>query len=584
MNILHRFIILIVCSIVSACSGIQSASDLKPQSDAITADTGGHIAPREIVKPLATESLYELLVGDFALARDQFKTAQSNYISQAHKTLDPHIIDLAANIAIFNQDYKALEELALLWIKVEPTNPIPQSLAFNALGMQENATGALTHACWLYAHNNQLDLFIAITAIPDNRQDTQQLIKALEQLKPGQQLKPAILLALAILYRDLDDHATSQQIIEEFLTTMPMNPLGILLLSEIYQQTDRLQQSLQLLATALNQKPGNHQLRQQYAQYLALVDRAQAIEQFELLREQQVNNQNSNFMLALLMLDIGELKKASALLVEASQDPSLYLEAQYYLGTIADTLGNSELAIDFYRQVQSGEKYLISTSRLASLIAQQTGIAGSRDYLQSQQIAKPDQLIELLIIEANLLIKNDQRKLAYQLLTESLIQFPDHPQLLYTRAIVAEQLDNYRQTELDLRKLIANDTENAIALNALGYSMLIHTDRHDEAYKLIKQAYFLNPGDAATIDSLGWALFLMGQPEAALKHLKKAMAIMPDPEIAAHLGEVQWVLGNREAAIKTWQNSLEQSPKYRLILETIDRLGVPIEKTNSGQQ
>ena len=270
--------------------------------------------------------------------------------------------------------------------------------------------------------------------------------------------------------------------------------------------------------------------------------------------------------------------------MEASQDPSLYLQAQYYLGTIADSLGNSDLAIDFYSNVQSGQKYIESTSRLAVLMAQQTGLDSSRDYLQTQRIAKPDQLIELVIIEANLLINNDRRKLAYQLLSDSLIKSPMDPQLLYARAMVAEQLDNYPQTERDLRKLIALDAENAMALNALGYSMLIHTDQQDQAYKIIKQAYFLDPGDPATIDSMGWALFIMGQPEAALKYLKKAMGIMPDPEIAAHLGEVQWVLGNREQAIKTWQEGLKQSPTHRLILETIERLGAPINTINSGQQ
>jgi len=52
------------------------------------------------------------------------------------------------------------------------------------------------------------------------------------------------------------------------------------------------------------------------------------------------------------------------------------------------------------------------------------------------------------------------------------------------------------------------------------------------------------------------------------------MAILPDPEIAAHLGEVQWFLGERQAALQTWQRGLAQSPNHPTIKSTMQRLGV----------
>jgi len=584
MNKFQRFITSIACLLIPACSGIQPVSDPEPQADTISIDNRQSEIPSVAVKPLSTDSLYALLVGDFALARNQFKIAQSNYLKQAQKTLDPEVIGLAAKITAYNQDYKALEQMALLWIQQQPTNATPRALAFEALAAQGDAAGALEHASWLYAHNNQLDSFIAITSIPNNQQAIEQLIQALEQLELDKNQQPAILLALAILHRDLDDLIKAQQMAEEFLLAKPMNPLGTLLLSKIYQQQERLAESLQLLATALEKTPTNFELRQQYARFMALTDRSQALEQFELLRKQQPNNQNINFMLALLLLDIGDLKEASRLLMEAAQEPHLYMESQYYLGVIADAVGNADLAIDFYAKVESGQNYLVAISRRATLLAQHQSLATARDYLQSVRTERPNYAIELLTLEANLLVDVDRGELAYQLLSDSLSQFPNHPELLYIRAMVAEQQDNYQQTELDLRKLIALDADNAIALNALGYSMLIHTDRYEEAYQLIKQAYFIDPSDPATTDSMGWALFKLGQPKAALKHLQKAMQMMPDPEIAAHLGEVEWVLGNRDVAIKIWRDGLQQSPRHQTILETIERLSVPIEPNTSDQE
>ena len=143
--------------------------------------------------------------------------------------------------------------------------------------------------------------------------------------------------------------------------------------------------------------------------------------------------------------------------------------------------------------------------------------------------------------------------------------------------MVAERQDNFALAERDLRALIAQDNNNAIALNALGYTMILHTDRLEEAHQLIKKAYLLNPGDPATIDSMGWVLFRMGEPEQALTYLKKAMSIMPDPEIAAHLGEVQWSLGDSDSAMQTWNQGLQQVEDHKTIVTTMRRLGAELE-------
>jgi tetratricopeptide (TPR) repeat protein len=139
--------------------------------------------------------------------------------------------------------------------------------------------------------------------------------------------------------------------------------------------------------------------------------------------------------------------------------------------------------------------------------------------------------------------------------------------------MVAELQDNFELAEQDLRALLAQDADNSAALNALGYTMILHTDRREEAHRLIKRAYLLNPGEPAILDSLGWVLFVLGDAQQALPYLEKAMAIVVDPEIAAHLGEVQWFLGDKQAAVETWNKGLEQAPDYPAIKDTMERLG-----------
>jgi tetratricopeptide (TPR) repeat protein len=109
-------------------------------------------------------------------------------------------------------------------------------------------------------------------------------------------------------------------------------------------------------------------------------------------------------------------------------------------------------------------------------------------------------------------------------------------------------------------------------LNALGYTMILHTERYEEAFELITKAYQLEPKDPSIIDSMGWALFKLGKTEQALDYLKQAFEIMPDPEIAAHLGEVHWVLDNRQAASTVWQQGLQSAPGHKGIINTMLRL------------
>ena len=72
---------------------------------------------------------------------------------------------------------------------------------------------------------------------------------------------------------------------------------------------------------------------------------------------------------------------------------------------------------------------------------------------------------------------------------------------------------------------------------------------------------------------MGWVLFKLGELGQALEFLQKALDLLPDPEIAAHLGEVQWVMGNPADALKIWRQGLQQAPDHPTIVEAMDRLG-----------
>ena len=113
--------------------------------------------------------------------------------------------------------------------------------------------------------------------------------------------------------------------------------------------------------------------------------------------------------------------------------------------------------------------------------------------------------------------------------------------------------------------------EDVRALNHLGYMLADQTSRFEEALDLIERAVAIAPDDPAIIDSLAWAQYKLGRYEDALVNLRRAFAVFPDHEVASHLGEVLWKLGERKEAAQVWEDALEERPDSQLIKAVIER-------------
>jgi Flp pilus assembly protein TadD len=100
------------------------------------------------------------------------------------------------------------------------------------------------------------------------------------------------------------------------------------------------------------------------------------------------------------------------------------------------------------------------------------------------------------------------------------------------------------------------------------------TERYEEAEALIRQAYILQPEEASIVDSMGWIAFRLGRLAESIEFLQKAWQLDKNPEIAAHLGEVLWVAGNRDAAMTILREGQEVDGQNVVLIETIERLGV----------
>jgi Flp pilus assembly protein TadD len=125
-----------------------------------------------------------------------------------------------------------------------------------------------------------------------------------------------------------------------------------------------------------------------------------------------------------------------------------------------------------------------------------------------------------------------------------------------------------------LRRLMQLKPDDPHAYNALGYTFADRNLRLPEAYELIAKAMTLAPEDAHIIDSMGWVYFRMGNLSKAREVLERAYALRPEAEIGAHLGEVLWALGERDAARRIWRKVRADEPENETLSSTLARLQV----------
>lgn len=168
---------------------------------------------------------------------------------------------------------------------------------------------------------------------------------------------------------------------------------------------------------------------------------------------------------------------------------------------------------------------------------------------------------------------------AIKILNNALQQAPDDTELIYALGLAYDSAGKHAQAEQEYRRILAINPHSSAALNALGYGLADRNERLEEAHSLILQAIKLDPSNGAIQDSVGWIKYRLGNLSEALFWLKKAFVSVPQPDVAAHLGEVLWMTGEKELARKLWQKALQNAPDNKVLLETIQRLAPSIKKS-----
>jgi tetratricopeptide (TPR) repeat protein len=507
--------------------------------------------------------LYEFLLGDIALQRGRPELAVQAYADLAKTTRDPRVARRFAQLAFETRQADKAIEAFTLWQEVEPTATLPNQLLVSMLlsgGKLTEASPYVQH--WLTKEEKNVGpAFVQLYALLGRMSNK---VAAFEWLSSVARPYPQVAEAHWAVAQLAQEAGNSELALSEAHRAIELRPEwegAQMLEAQLLMPTDA-KLALEKLKAFLQAHPASDEVRLYYAR--ALLEQklyAESRTQFQQLFDSNGNNVEMAFAIALLSLQMGELDRAEkefqAMLAKGKKDAGII---HYYLGQLKETKNDDESALFEYQQVRQGEYVFAARLREATLLGKTGKIKEARAVLKSAPVTNNRQRVTITLIEAQLLRDAKQPEESYQVLSGALVNFPSDPQLLFEAAMVADKLGKVDAFEQSLRKLLVVAPEHAQAWNALGYSFLDRNVRVEEGMRLVEKAYQLEPNDAAITDSVGWGYYRLGKLDKSVEFLRKAFALNADPEIASHLGEALWNQGNKDEAMKVWQDTLKAHP------------------------
>lgn len=581
---------------------------------------------------------YQLLIGELELRQGQPATAYAVLLDAARRTRDESLYERAVDIALKAQAGNEALVAATAWRQALPASlaavraQVRILLALNRLGAMGEPLRRLIE---LTPDEERPGTIAALPRLlrghPDPRAALQLMQSVLIPLAERPATRIPAQLALARALMQAGQSAPALALARDVAQRQPDAPGPALLALEML---DSSPESEALLLQYLGQAQAEPQVRQSYAQWLALRQRhGPALVQLQRVTQALPESAGAWFQLGVVAADIQERAQATAALQRFLDLDTAQAQAQARAGAAASTAVSeragpagsgeperedgsapeeeeaeareagrqalqiqqarrnrarlllSQLAIDQgdfaaaqrWLQAMEGQAAGLEVqSRRALILARQGKLDQARALIRSAPQANAAEALGKLLAEAQLLRTLDRWKDARSVLMRAREQHPQDTDVLYELALVLERMGQHEEMERHLRRILELRPDHHHAYNALGYSLAERGVRLEEAQRLIERALELAPGDPFITDSMGWVLFRQGQAGKAVELLRQAYEARPDTEIGVHLGEVLWSLGQRDEARRIWRASRDRDAQNKLLRDTLARIKVDL--------
>jgi tetratricopeptide (TPR) repeat protein len=539
--------------------------------------------------PLDAELFYQLLLGEINARGEEAVAGYSLILDAARKTNDASLYQRAVDIAFQSRSGDSALQAARAWKQAQPESREANRYVLQiliALNRVADTADALKSDIALAPASDRGSVLASIPRLYARVSDKKQAAAIVEQsLAPylaSNQLGPAAWSSVGRMRMAAGDVAGAVDAARRGQELNPRAEGPALLALELM---DPKQPQAEVLVRRYIEGRPLPELRMGYARALLDAQRyAEATQQLKVITAERPQFAEAWLVQGTLQVQDNQLEAAESSLkryVELAKDQPASTErsramAQAYLSLsqIAEKRKDYAMAGAWLDRIDDSQDLVAAQNRRASLLARQGKLDEGRKLLRSLPERNPGDARNKLMAEVQLLRDNKQYKVAHDLLADAAARDPKDTELLYDQAMLAEKLGNNAEMERLLRLVIAAKPDYHHAYNALGYSLAERNQRLPEARQLIQKALEFAPGDPFISDSLGWVEFRMGNRAEALRILDTAYKSRPDPEIAAHLGEVLWAIGQRDRAQAIWKEGLLLNNENETLQETLKRLRV----------
>lgn len=558
---------LLAALVLTGCAGLQ-----RPHRD------GQAVAQIKPYQPpdAYTSQIYQVLLGEVAGQRGDIAASVRSYMQAAQTSTDPRIAQRAMQIALYARDDKTAQLAAERWLVLQPDSLEPRqalSMLYLRSGRPDDSIAQFDYLIGKSTDDNAEQLYMQIALLLSRESDKAAALKVMQGLVARHEREPYAQLSLSQLAALTQNLALAEQAAQRALQLKPDWNDALVLRARIQAERGDIKTALAGLRKALASHPKDNELRMNYARLLVQDKRFnEARDQFQRIARVAPDDADVQYALGLLAIDANQSADAARYFKRLLKLGKHEDEARYYLGRIAEDKRLYPEALNWYGQVTEGEHQFDAELRIAALLAKRGDLDAARARLHAMQEQNPTLSTRIILVEAELLANAQRPNDAMALYDQALRNEPENNDLLYARALQAEKLGKLDILERDLRDILKREPDNALALNALGYTLADRTRRYDEALDLIKHALTQLPNDPAVLDSMGWVQYRLGHHDEALKYLRQAYELNDDAEIAAHLIEVLWTSGDKSAAGKLGKQAIKADPDNKALQGVLQRI------------
>lgn len=534
----------------------------------------------QAAKPLpaaAEDPLEASIAGEFALQAGQLPEAARRYLQAARSAGDPVLAERATRIALLaNEDALARESYGL-WQALAPAQTAPRQAVAATLALRAGDKRAARRELQALMRDGDDGWKYVLGALIGAVGKQPKLVVAMLDglVKDGalpEKLEPW--LGFGGLAQRLQQPALVERIVQQVVARFPGEPRVALLRAQLLREGGKLEQARVLLAGLEDAAGLSPQLRWSLAgEYDALGDAAKAAQ----VLSRGPQDESLYAQRAALLDKAGDKPGLAALYDELKREATRPNPMRrLLLGQVAELLERYDDALSWYANVPGEEAQGIARLRSANVMFRLQRKQQAFDALhaiQSDATLEEEAQRDAYLLEAELRLKDRDAAGELDAYSRGLAAFADDEALLYSRALLWERRDDIAKAEADLRRILVISPDDVNALNALGYTLADRTDRYREALQLIDRARVAEPGNAAIIDSYGWVLFRLGRSREALDHLRHAFALQKDADIASHLGQVLWVLGQKDEARRYFDEARRLDPENRSLRRAMQDVG-----------